>query len=183
MQTKALLASVLLGICAAAAINLAAPAYIAAVGESVQGSKSDSALEPVLAFLRFVSAIFKDSATGLLVMHPLSSSMRVLPQLRIPWAVMSNAIIASRSIQTSLPQHLPPKLMYCSAHTKAPSHSGTHGLIKPQGVPVWYTLVGVATPALLLTALEANRHGSGGLLAWYTLFGVVLQVDVQHPCL
>ena len=53
----------------------------------------------------------------------------------------------------------------------------------PQSIPVWFTLVGVATPALLLTAVDANRHASGGLLAWYTFFGVVLQVDLQHPCL
>ena len=54
----------------------------------------------------------------------------------------------------------------------------------PQGLLVWYTLVGIATPVLLLTALEANRHGSGGLLAWYTFFGVVLQVtsSAYSPC-
>ena len=41
---------------------------------------------------------------------------------------------------------------------------------------MWYTLVGLAVPGQLLLAVEANRHGSGGLLAWYTFFAVVLQV-------
>ena len=45
-----------------------------------------------------------------------------------------------------------------------------------QGIPVWYSLVGLAVPGQLLLAVEANRHGSGGLLAWYTFFAVVLQV-------
>jgi len=45
-----------------------------------------------------------------------------------------------------------------------------------QGIPVWYTLVGLAAPGQLLLAIEANRHGSSGLLAWYTFFAVVLQV-------
>ena len=41
---------------------------------------------------------------------------------------------------------------------------------------MWYTLVGLAAPGQLLLAIEANRHGSSGLLAWYTFFAVVLQV-------
>jgi len=48
-----------------------------------------------------------------------------------------------------------------------------------QGIPVWYTLVGLAAPAQLLLAVEANRHGSSGLLAWYTFFAVVLQVRTR----
>ena len=73
MKTRALLASFVLGLVAAAGINLAAPDYIAAVSKSVQASSSSSALEPVLSFLRFISTIFRDSATSPLVMPPLSS--------------------------------------------------------------------------------------------------------------
>ena len=35
--------------------------------------------------------------------------------------------------------------------------------------------MGLAAPGQLLLAVEANRHGSSGLLAWYTFFAVVLQ--------
>lgn len=46
-----------------------------------------------------------------------------------------------------------------------------------QGLPVFYLLMSVALPALLLMAIEANRAGAAGLLAWYTFFAAILRVD------
>ena len=69
MKWDSLAVSVLLGICTAAAINLAAPDYTAAILKTVQAKEPSSALEPLYTFLRFVSAFFSDSASGPLVIQ------------------------------------------------------------------------------------------------------------------
>jgi len=63
-------ASVLLGILAAATINGVAPGYTADVMKSVQATGSSSAFESLFMFLKFISGVFRDSASGPLVSSP-----------------------------------------------------------------------------------------------------------------
>ena len=107
MKTTALLVSVLLGICVAAAINLAAPDYMAGLNKFVQASSSSSAWEPLLGFLRLVSTVFKDAAASPLVMHLLSFGRAGLNVVHNVLGLNVSAlnIIALRVAQLSLPLH------------------------------------------------------------------------------